>query len=106
VIDATHVTDVPARPSAVIHYHVPQADLPAVMQPAVRELLAVLAAQGIAPAGPPFNRYLSMAGGTFEFETGFPVDRQVAPASRVVPGTLPAARVARAVYTRARACQG
>lgn len=40
-----------------------------------------------------------MAGGGFEFETGFPVDKSVTPAGRVVPGTLPAARVARTVYT-------
>jgi effector-binding domain-containing protein len=98
VIDTIRIIDAPARQAAVIRFHIPQKELPAVMPAAVKEVLAVLAEQGIAPAGPLFNHYLSMSGGKFEFETGFPVNQPVTPAGRVVPGTLPAARVARAVY--------
>ncbi|QEL16660.1 SRPBCC domain-containing protein [Limnoglobus roseus] len=99
MIDAIQVTHAPARQAAVIRFHIPQKELPAVMPQAVKELLAVLGEQGLQPAGPLFNRYLSMAGGKFEFETGFPVDKPVTPSGRVVPGALPAAKVARAVYT-------
>ena len=99
MIDAIQIIDTQPQQAAVIRFHIPQKELPAVMPQAVRELLAVLSTQGITPAGPLFNHYLSMVGGKFEFETGFPVDKPVTSAGRVVPGTLPSTKVARAVYT-------
>jgi effector-binding domain-containing protein len=59
---------------------------------------AFTVAQGVAPAGPVFNRYLSMAGGKFDFEVGVPVSTPISPAGRVTPGELPGAKVVRAVY--------
>jgi effector-binding domain-containing protein len=60
--------------------------------------MATIAAQGIAPCGPVFAHYLSMDSGMFDFEVGVPVSAPVAPAGRVQPGQLPAARVARTTY--------
>jgi effector-binding domain-containing protein len=68
------------------------------MGPAIDELMAAIKAQGLEPAGPVFNHYLSMDSGMFDFEVGVPVAREIAPTGRVVPGRLPAAKVMRAVY--------
>ncbi|WP_165232644.1 GyrI-like domain-containing protein [Aquisphaera insulae] len=92
------VVDSPSRSAAVIRMTVPQRELPTVMKPAIDELLAVLKAQGVRPAGPLFNHYLSMDGGLFEFETGYPIDTPIEPSGRVSPGELPAAKVARTVH--------
>ena len=46
------------------------------MSPGYRELMAALAAQGIAPAGPWFTHHLRMDPDTFDFEIGVPVTRQ------------------------------
>jgi effector-binding domain-containing protein len=98
MLDALHVTDSPALLAAVIRFKIPQMELPSVMGPAVDELMAALKAQGITPAGPLFNHYLSMDSGMFDFEVGVPVSTPVARAGRVVPGELPAAKVVRATY--------
>ena len=98
MLDALQIVDSPAAPAAVIHFTIPQMELAAVMGPAIGELMAALGAQGIAPAGPLFNHYLSMEGGMFDFEVGVPVSVPVAPAGRVKPGGLPAARVVRTTY--------
>ncbi len=84
------ITDSPARIAAVIRFTIPQMELPQVMGPAIAELMATLAAQGIAPAGPVFNHYLSMDSGLFDFEVGVPVSVPVTPVGRVRPGRLPA----------------
>jgi hypothetical protein len=63
MLEALHVTDSPAMLAAVIRLKIPQLEFPRVMGPAVDELMSALKAQGIAPAGPLFNHYLSMEGG-------------------------------------------
>ena len=98
MLDMLQITASPARIAAVIRFTIPQMELPDVMGPAIGELMAALAAQGIAPCGPLFNHYLSMDSGMFDFEVGVPVLAPVAPAGRVQPGQLPAARVARTTY--------
>jgi effector-binding domain-containing protein len=99
MLETLQITESPARIAAVIHFTIPQMELPAVMGPAIGELMAALAAQGLAPAGPLFNRYLTMDSGLFDFEVGVPVSTPVAPVGRVQPGHLPAARVARTTYS-------
>ena len=69
-----------------------------VMGPGIGELMAALDAQGVAPAGPWYSHHLRMDPGVFDFEIGVPVSAPVKAAGRVVPGQLPAATVARAVY--------
>jgi effector-binding domain-containing protein len=68
------------------------------MGPGIAELMAAVAAQGIAPAGPWFTHHLRMDPATFDFEIGVPVTAQVAASGRVKPGHLPATTVARTVY--------
>jgi len=92
------VLDVPARQTAIIHLTVPRERIQEVMGPAIGEVMATLAAQGIPPAGPVFSYHLRTDPALFDFEVGVPVERPVLASGRVVPSRLPAARVARAVY--------
>ena len=88
----------PALPTAVVHVTCPRSEIQNVMGPGLTELMDTLADQGVAPTGPWFTHHLRMDPDVFDFEIGVPVDGPVSPAGRVVPGELPAARVARTIY--------
>ena len=94
MIDAPKITHTSAQLTAIIHLAVPRAEIRKVMGPGIRELMAAVAAQGIAPAGPWFTHHLRMDPEIFDFEIGVPVPSPVVAAGRVMPGQLPAARVA------------
>ena len=49
------------------------------MGPAIHEVLDVVHAQGIGPAGPLFDHHPAMHPDTFDFDVGFPVRTPVAP---------------------------
>lgn len=98
MIDTPHIETVPAQLAAVIHIMVPRPEIQNVMGPGLHELAAALAAQKIAPTGPFFAHHLKMSAGIFDFELGFPVSKAVAAIGRVMPGQLPAARLARTFY--------
>ncbi len=67
--------------------------------PAVGELMAALAAQGVEPVGAVFAHHLKMSPDIFDFELGVKVSSPVKAAGRVKPGQLPAVKVARTVYS-------
>jgi effector-binding domain-containing protein len=98
MIDTPHIAQVAAHSAAVIRLTVPRTEIRNVMGPAMAELKALLAAQGIPPVGPIFSHHFRMDPGVFDFEVGIPVAANVAPAGRVQPGVLPAATVARAIH--------
>jgi len=98
MIDTPQFAQSAAVQMAHIHLTVPRVEIQRVMGPAIGELMAAIAAQGVAPAGPLFSHHLKMDPEVFDFEICVPVARAVAAAGRVKPGTLPAARVARTVY--------
>ena len=98
MIDAPAVTRSQALTTAVIHLEIPRHEIQKVMDPAIKEVMAALAAQRIQPAGPLFSYHLRMDPKVFDFEVGFPVDQPVAPTGRVAPGRLPATTVVRTVY--------
>jgi effector-binding domain-containing protein len=98
VIDTPQVVQAEAQPAAVIHLTVSRSEIQNVMGPAIGEITAALAAQGVAPAGPMFAHHLRMDPQNFDLEVGFPVAAPVAASGRVKPSELPAARVARTVY--------
>ena len=98
MLDAPHIALTAAQATAVIHLTIPRADIRTVMGPGIQELMAAVAAQGIATAGPWFTHHLRMAPDIFNFEIGVPVAAPVAPAGRVTPGLLAAATVARTTY--------
>jgi effector-binding domain-containing protein len=98
MIDVPQIARTAARPIAVIHLTVPREEIRNVMGPGLRELMAAVAAQGIAPAGPWFTHHLRIDPATFDFEIGVPVASPVVASGRVKPGEWPASTVARTVY--------
>ena len=89
----------PERRTATIHLVVPPMDMPKYMDPAIQEVLQVLAEQGVKPMGPLFSYHHRRPADTFEFEIGFAVNGEVKPQGRVKPSTLPASRVVSSLYT-------
>lgn len=98
MIDKPQIVQTTAQPAAIIHLTVPRSEIQHVMGPARAELMAAVAAQGIAPTGAWFTHHLKMQPDTFDFEIGVPVATPIAEAGRVKAGQLPAAKVARTVY--------
>jgi effector-binding domain-containing protein len=98
MLDAPQITQSGAQQTAVIRLTIPREEIRKVMGPAIGEVMAAVAAQGLRPAGPVFSHHFRMDPDVFDFEVGVPVARPVAPNGRVQPGTLPATTVARTVY--------
>ncbi len=98
MIDPPQLARVPAQRTAVIRMTIPRNQIQQVMGPAFSELMAAVNAQGIAMTGAWFSHHFRVDPATFDFEVGVPVASPVAPVGRVMPGELPAARVARTVY--------
>ena len=98
MIDAPEITRTAAQLTAIIHLTIPRTEIQAVMGPGIRELMAAVAAQGIAPSGPWFAHHLRMDPAIFDFEISVPVTVPVVAAGRVRASELPAAKVARTVY--------
>ncbi len=98
MIDAPQLTRSEARQTAVIHLEIPREEIQQAMGPAIQEVMATLAAQGIQPSGPLFSYHRRMDPKGFDLDVGVPVVKAVRPAGRVVPGRLPACTVARTIY--------
>ena len=84
--------------TAVIPLVIPGRDMPKYIDPALQEILKVLADQGMHPTGPMFSYHRRRPSDTFDFEIGFPVAKAIQPAGRVMNGKLPAEKVVRSVY--------
>lgn len=98
MLEKPQIVQTEAQLSAVIRLTVPRAQIQEVMGPAIAEVMAVIAAQDIAPAGPVFSHHLRMDPDTFDFEVGVPVMTPVSATGRVNASQLPAAKVARTLY--------
>ena len=88
-----------AQAAAVIRLTIPRSEMMKVFGPAVGDLMTTLAAQGVEPVGAVFAHHLKMNPDTFDFELGVKVAAPVKATGRVKPGELPAAKVARTVYS-------
>ena len=93
------ITTTNVQQAAVIRLTVPRSEMMKVFGPAVGELMAALAAQGVEPVGAVFAHHLKMNPDIFDFELGVQVSAPVKAIGRVKPGQLPAVKVARAVYS-------
>jgi effector-binding domain-containing protein len=98
MLDKPRIVQTQAQLTAVIRLTIPRAQIQSVMGPAIGEVMAAIAAQGIAPAGPVFSYHLRMDPEIFDFEVGVPVTTPIAAAGRVKASQLPAATVAQTVY--------
>ena len=85
--------------AAVIRLTVPRSEMMKVFGPAIAELMGALGAQGVEPVGAVFAHHLKIIPDIFDFELGVKVSSGVKAIGRVKPGRLPAAKVARAVYS-------
>ncbi len=99
MISTPQIVQTDRQEAAVIHITVPRSEMQAVFAPAVGELMAALAVQSVEPIGAVFAHHLQMSDETFDFELGVRVAAPVKAAGRVKPGSLPAAKVARTVYS-------
>ena len=99
MISTPQIVQTTAQAAAVISIVVPRNEMMKVFGPAVGELIAELAKQGVSPVGAVFAHHLKMSSDTFDFELGVKVGAPVSPSGRVKPGVLPAAKVARTVYS-------
>lgn len=88
--DTVHVACIPLT--------VPRDQIPDVMGPGINEVMAAIAAQGLAPAGPLFTHHLRIEPAIFDFEICVPVASPITPFGRVRAGVLPGATVVRTVY--------
>jgi effector-binding domain-containing protein len=98
MLDTPQITQTAVQQAAIIRLTIPRKEIRNVMGPGITELMAAVAAQGIAPAGPIFSHHLKMDPAVFDFEIGVPVSAPIAAAGRVKPGQLPAAKVARTIF--------
>lgn len=98
MIEAPHLTHTNALHTAIIPLVIPRDEMEKVFGACVGELIAAMAAQGSAPAGPLFTHHLEITPEFFNFEMGFPVSTPVVAAGRMKPGQWPAMKAARTVY--------
>ncbi|MFN3875103.1 MAG: GyrI-like domain-containing protein [Flavobacteriales bacterium] len=98
MITPPEITTTREIPAATIHLVIPGKDMPKHMDPAIREILKVLADQGQQPIGPMFSYHHRRPSDIFDFEIGFPVAKAIKESGRVKNGKLPAERVVRSVY--------
>lgn len=100
MIGEPKIEERPEQPYVGIRTQTPVPGLKDVIPQLLDELFAWLAQRGIAPAGPPFNRFhvINMEE-LMDVELGIPVATAVAGDGRVSPGILPAGRYAALIYT-------
>jgi effector-binding domain-containing protein len=98
MLDTPQIIQTAARPTAMIYLTVAREKIQDVMGPGIGELMAAIAAQGIAPAGAWFTHHLRRPSDTFDFEISVPVATPVVATGRMRPSLWPAMEVARTVY--------
>lgn len=99
MLDEPQIVETQAQPTGVIRLTIPRAEIQKVMGPAIGEVIAAAAAQGVGPAGPVYSHHFKMDPEVFDFEVGVPVSGSIKPTGRVVGSQLPAGRaVARTIY--------
>ena len=86
VFDTPRISSAEPKPVAVIRLTIPRSEIQTVMGPAMGELLAAIAAQGIAADGPLFSHHFAMHPDTFDFEVGIFTTIFVEDAGRVRRG--------------------
>lgn len=98
MIETPEITTTKPLRTAVIRFEIPKDQIQHVMGPGMQELFATVGAQNVAPVGPAFSHHFRIDADVWDFEIGVPVETPIEPAGRVVPGELPATKVARSVY--------
>src|SRR5450755_4416611 len=95
MIDEPKIVTTVDQPYAALHLTVAREQMQQVMGPAVQEVHAAVATQGLAPAGAWFTHHLRRPNATFDFEVCVPVATRIEDAGRVTGKTWPAMTVAK-----------
>ncbi|AIE84563.1 GyrI-like domain-containing protein [Fimbriimonas ginsengisoli] len=98
MLDTPEIAQTDSLTTATIRLTIPRHEIQQVMGPAIQEVMAAVAAQGLTPTGPVFSYHYKMDPGTFDFEVGIPVASPPTPVGRVQASQLPARKVARTTY--------
>jgi effector-binding domain-containing protein len=98
MIETPRIFEAPALLAAAIRLNVSGQDMSTHMDPAIAELLMVLATQGHVPTGPLFSYHHRRPSETFDFEIAFPVATPIMAHGRVHLFERPACRVVNTVY--------
>jgi effector-binding domain-containing protein len=98
MIDTPQIVRTTARQTAFLHLTIPREQIRDLMGPGINEVMAAVAAQGIALTGPWVAHHRKITPETFDFEIHFPVASPILAAGRVQPGEWPAMTVARTTY--------
>jgi effector-binding domain-containing protein len=99
MLSTPEIIQTSVQEAAVIRLTIPRSEMMKQFGPAVGELMAALAAQGVKPVGAVFAHHVKMSADTFDFELGVKIAAPVKATGRVQPGQLRAAKVVRAVYS-------
>jgi effector-binding domain-containing protein len=98
MLEAPQIVQSTAQLTAFIPLTIPRHEIQNVMGPAMGELMATIAAQGIAPVGPVFSHHLKMTPDMFDFEVSVPIATPVVATGRVKSGQMAPRKVARTIY--------
>jgi effector-binding domain-containing protein len=88
------VKTLPPQPVVGIRTVTPVTRIGATLAEVLNEVMEYLEAQGVEPAGPPYNRYHGTSDEGIAMEAGFPVARALPGTERVLAGELPGGEVA------------
>jgi effector-binding domain-containing protein len=99
MISTPQIVQTSVQEAAVIRMAIARSEMMKLFGPAVAELMAELQAQGVEPIGGVFAHHFRITSTTFDFELGVKVSAPVRDNGRVKRGELPAARVARTIYS-------
>jgi len=98
MIETPHIVQTEHVLAAVIKLTTPREEIRNVMEPTLNELRAPVMDQGVKITGPWFTHHSRLDPKVFDLAIGVPVASPVSDLGRVKTSSLPAARVARAVY--------
>jgi effector-binding domain-containing protein len=98
MIDTPTIITTKAQATAMIHLTVPRSEIQKVMGPGLSEVMAAVAAQGIATAGPWLTHHQKMDPEVFDFQICVPTQKPVTAVGRVKLGQLPASKVVWTIY--------
>ena len=92
------IVQLPEVATAAVRDTIPMTELRGFFDRSFDLLPAVLAEQGVDPAGPPYARYFGLPGDTVDVELGYPVTETISPQGDIYPAALSAPRIVRAVH--------
>ncbi|NTW51591.1 MAG: transcriptional regulator [Chlorobiaceae bacterium] len=85
-------------PALMIRVHTSMHDIANLFDAGYREIIALLATQGMKPAGAPYARYFNMESTMIDIEFGFPVESAAQGGGRIAVGTTPSGKAVTSQY--------